>query len=44
MTDEEMFHATNGLGEKGIAWDFIAHWVPKLLTRITPQELVQVYR
>ena len=40
ITDEEIYHAANGLGEKGVAWDHMAHWVPKLLTRLTPEELV----
>ena len=44
INDEEIYHAANGLGEKGVAWDYLAHWVPKLLTRITPEELVQLYR
>ena len=44
ITNEEIVEATNGLGEKGIASDLIAHWVPKLLVRFAPEAIIEIYR
>ena len=44
MTDQEIIDGVNGLGAKGVAWDYIAHWVPKMLIKFTPTEVIQLYR
>ena len=44
MTDEEIANSAYGLGEKGVAWDYIAHWVPKLLVKFAPVEVIDIYR
>ena len=31
------------LKEKGTAWDYIAHWVPKMITRFTPEEIIMMH-
>ena len=36
ITDDDIHYSVMKLKEKGIAWDFISHWVPKLLIRFTP--------
>ena len=36
--------AVNRLKQKGVAWDLIAHWVPKILVRFAPVEIVMIYR
>jgi len=44
ITDEELVNAVNRLKQKGLAWDYIAHWVPKMLIRFAPVEIVMIYR
>ena len=44
ITDDEILGAINHLKEKGVAWDYMSHWVPKLLIRFAPVEIVEIYR
>lgn len=43
LTDDDIHYSATRLKEKGTAWDYIAHWVPKMITRFTPMEIVQMY-
>ena len=44
LTEEEICQAVYKIKKKGIAWDFITHWIPKLMTEYSPREIYQVYK
>ena len=43
ITDEDIHYSVTRLKEKGTAWDYIAHWVPKMITRFTPEEIIMMH-
>jgi len=44
MTDEELIAAVDGVKRKTLAWDCIPSWLPRLLIRHTPRELLKLTR
>ena len=42
LTDEEIIAAIDKTGKKGLAWDCLAIWVLKLISKITATELMKL--
>ena len=42
ITQDEIVDAINKTGAKGLAWDCITIWSVKMISILTPQELVEV--
>ena len=44
LTDEEIITAIDKTGKKGLAWDCLAIWVLKLISKITVTELMTMMK
>jgi hypothetical protein len=44
ITDQEIYEAVHKVKKRGVAWDMIAHWIPKLMLQYTPQEIIGIYK
>ena len=39
----EIQEAVDRISTKGLAWDLIPAWIPKLMVRLTPSELMRIF-